>query len=88
MSNHTPGPWKVMIHPLTGPFVYCPENYIITGPVSQRSDGINADLIAAAPELFEALKWFMPFIESEEGDERQAEWVRKAREALAKAEGK
>lgn len=45
----------------------------------------DLQLIEAAPDLLEVLMWFMPFIESEQGDDRQAPWVKKARAALAKA---
>lgn len=37
-------------------------------------------------QLLAVLKHFMPFIESEEGDERQEPWVKKARAALVQAE--
>ena len=45
----------------------------------------NAVLIAAAPDLLEVLQHFMPFIDSEQDDERQAPWVKKAHAAIAKA---
>jgi hypothetical protein len=47
----------------------------------------NARLIAAAPDLLEALTYWMVFIESEQDDERQAPWVANARAAIAKATG-
>lgn len=55
MSKHTPGPWIVSAHEM-GTFVRCAGGYIISGPVNQRpGHEANAHLIAAAPDLLEAL---------------------------------
>jgi hypothetical protein len=45
------------------------------------------DAVDQRDALLEVLQWFMPFIESEQDDERQAPWVEKARAAIAKATG-
>ena len=92
--SHTPGPWKAddkgkaVFIPLRAH--HCEQLGIQVGFVSWEDDKeslANARLIAAAPDLLEVLQWFMPFIESEQDDERQAPWVEKARAAIAKAEG-
>ena len=56
MSEHTPGPWTFKPHEM-GTFVRCEKGYIISGPVNERpGHEANARLIAAAPDLLEALK--------------------------------
>jgi hypothetical protein len=49
----------------------------------------NARLIAAAPELFEALDWLVQILPDPEldNDELQRTWTKKARAAIAKATG-
>ena len=68
MSNHTPGPWKILtydwgdrfggVKPFTDPF----GKYAIKGkteePIIASVSGFaNARLIAAAPEMVEALEY-------------------------------
>lgn len=60
MTTHTPGPWKVADGPkgvhVTGPLRYNADKH---RPVAYIEDGdwhANAKLIAAAPQLLEALK--------------------------------
>lgn len=80
-TAHTPGPWAY-----DGP----PENIIVwSGPESRvcfmTSDGpaaANACLIAAAPELLEALKYARRFLR---GLDHDVEYVDAA---IAKAEGR
>jgi hypothetical protein len=61
MSKHTPGPWKVS-HEANGQWTIFAENYDVTSipddPDYGRpsEDPANARLIAAAPEMLEALK--------------------------------
>ena len=50
MSNHTPGPWKV-----NHGSVYTIDDKPITGSFATEREA-NARLIAAAPELLEALE--------------------------------
>lgn len=56
-TKHTPGPWDVDSH---GNIVQGPGRYKIAitsaTSIADRSDGADARLIAAAPELLEALK--------------------------------
>ena len=75
MDKYTPGPWKAY-------YVGCGD-WDLNGPVT-REDWV---LAAEAPELLEVLTHFMPFIESEQDDERQGPWVVKAHAAIAKATG-
>lgn len=88
MSAYTPGPWTwdepSNWHGLSAR-VYVPEPYGVVAKVPieawrPRSIGkANARLIAAAPELLEALK---------EAYEDTPGWVDKCKAAIAKAEGK
>jgi hypothetical protein len=102
-TKHTPAPWKAT--PVSG--VDC--SYEITGNggavalIYRRfEDEAHARLVAAAPELLEALKWFVANDETNEGDEPLIEhgnrswnelnayWIegkRAAVAAIAKAEG-
>ena len=98
MSKHTAGPWWID----TAEDVDLPnhvgisadEHGLLAQVVWRMEDDertpqceANARLIAAAPDLLEVLEWFMPFIESEQDDERQAPWVEKARATITKAKG-
>lgn len=74
MSQHTPGPWRLVDRPsregfsVNGPeYVICPDVCAIN--LEQRQ--ANAQLITAAPELLAALKALVPFMEmafAAEGD--------------------
>lgn len=91
--KHTPGPWHAVrqsedwIAVVHDKSIGC--GFIdVWGHVNPNYDlEANARLVAAAPELFEVLRYWMPFIDSEQDDERQAPWVEKARAILAKIEG-
>ena len=88
-GKHTPGPWHVDGPTLKGPA------YNIGGVNSHRTtEGrANALLIAAAPELLEALEAVKEWAtEAEEGDPYKARILKpqaweKVRKALAKAKG-
>lgn len=101
MSKHTPGPWMVDTNFRGEQFVQagnteygiqpfgscsCCGEYIHGDNQEERE--ANARLIAAAPELFEALKVFLEY--NDQGGplsfNTDAMWV-KARTAVAKAEG-
>jgi hypothetical protein len=85
MEKHTPGPWKVTQHDM-GAFIRCPADYIIAGPVdTRRGHEANARLIAAAPELLEALREFVEAFEGCYADGEPA--MIKAKAAIAKATG-
>lgn len=90
--KHTPGPWKIQIMDATT------NGHYVTLKITQRGDDFatdvvldacmtktNANLIAAAPDMAEALKAiiFHPGISLESGEAVEA--MDKAAAALAKA---
>ncbi|MNO35951.1 hypothetical protein D3C76_260090 [compost metagenome] len=88
MSKHTPGPWKVLRehdwHTGTkfGIVGVVPSNHTITEA--------NASLIAAAPDLLEALEWAMDRVGYHQRTGTNGSYcdqVDKARAAIAKAKG-
>lgn len=89
MSKHTSGPWKVS---RSGTTVLSESGRFIAdclGPNSQEQNEPNARLIAAAPELLEALKEAQQHINGGSGIKQGMEWKAmydKIRAAIAKAE--
>lgn len=92
MSKHTPGPWKVYVYqvafnldktPLYGVGADAKNSGSpIAGPLRNIAD---ARLIAAAPELLEALKRLVHA--SRDGDDSLAAAEDQADDVIAKAEG-
>ena len=85
MTQHTVGPWRVGYDGPSLPIVDSREGFIAF--VKQPNDGAaeaNANLIAAAPELLEALKSLLFFYTTEDDDEYG---VIEAKAAIARAEG-
>lgn len=97
MNKHTPGPWRMHRHhkPISNQWIFqvvTDEEYgeIVAGTCTnpQRPEDVreaDAHLIAAAPDLLEALENCVDLIElisPIEGDE-----IRRARAAIAKARG-
>ena len=100
-AKHTPGPWRLY----QGPLLYVEaDNHV--GPIAELRSRLdygrmhplvaetrdaNARLIAAAPELLEALKAMVALDEEHhqrcQGDEDVCREVRQARYAIAKAIG-
>ena len=88
MSAHTPGPWRAVGHAIYGPFT--PLGREAIGAVVCSTTTINrprhladARLIAAAPDLLEALKNAARIMETfDVGVDRDI------RAAIAKAEGR
>jgi hypothetical protein len=90
--KHTPGPWRAFNHSWEYTSILAPNfdhavarlDISHTTEEAQESDealmAANAHLIAAAPELLEALR---SMLEDDDHDEAK----RKARAALAKVEG-
>jgi len=79
MDNHTPGPWFVEAQNVhSGGRVICRTDWNIRDQV----DDANARLIAAAPELLEALEALM----AHEPDHSDTLWEN-ALAAIAKAKG-
>ena len=113
-SKHTPGPWDVIPQNGAGPMIaHCYDTgndinptglrlvcHVLERKASQEVDRANARLIAAAPELLEALKGLLAVfapggnIAASEGSadravaEADAEAVAAANAAIAKAEGR
>ena len=92
MSNYTPGPWaanpiaaRVDAFDPSGPTPIC-ELLWPTKLRSEAETGANARLIAAAPNLLEALREYVrDFGDNEDDDSRLM--ADKARAAIAKATG-
>jgi len=103
MSKHTPGPWQVLPEECDKPYIrirgtVLGGRYKIANVITPSYEGVhereavetraNARLIAAAPELLEALKAFVADWSDDTGMSSPSyESVRLAREAIAKAEG-
>ena len=86
MSNHTPGPWQVKYDELTEEWlVFWKRGYASVGGFNNT---YNAHLIAAAPELLEALNDLL-IASSPMAKEPQSisKAVKKALSAIAKAKG-
>ena len=95
MPEFTPGPWKAKSN--------CPEKKCTwmvfnkewsNWPIAAGIEENDAHLISAAPDMHEALKMAMPFMEFAKGravgpaDIDSEELLRQIKQALAKAEGK
>lgn len=99
MSKHTPGPWRQFEH--NGNVMVCAgpshlATVAIGGAMDESSDRANARLIAAAPELLDALRTILEYAECyDDAGPRAAGWqsaelradIEAARAAIAKAEG-
>jgi len=107
MSTHTPGPWHVDTagHPNADVRAACGRAVAFTWMVCcgtpktseqykarTEIDRANARLIAAAPEMLEALQGLfgadMESVMMGHGHHDQVEAIAKARAAIAKAEGR
>lgn len=94
-QTHTPGPWQIEAG-LTGLFICAPGTFK-TAPtrpviaetcnqsVSPDEETANARLIAAAPDLLDALNGLMLVIETTNPAWKAMRAVSKAAEAIAKA---
>jgi len=91
MSKHTPGPWALDAEAKHPWIVTCPVEGFpeLPGKVCEVGYLPNARLIAAAPEMLEALKAMLPENNTDEAQCRpDFETCEKARAAIAKAEGR
>lgn len=107
MSAHTPGPWSMFQfeflegeelevqrhrHPDWWEVISNPDKDYRCMCVSGHIGEANARLIAAAPDLLEALEFALPYIEDDAAvqgiDPDEDEATIKARAAIAKAKGK
>ena len=97
MSKHTPGPWRIVrargaskaaingaqIRTEAG-LQIASITHVADKPISQKE--ADAHLIAAAPEMYEALREFLDEFTTS-GPKRNAA-IEKCRAAIAKAEGR
>jgi hypothetical protein len=85
-AQHTPGPWKVREDYAGSMSVVSHDHFLArVGPPNTEQSAANARLIAAAPDLLEALR---EFVESFEGCYADGEPAMiKAQAAIAKATG-
>lgn len=81
--KHTPGPWKVVITPGGDTLIDTPRFRWSLGRLMSKAD---AHLIAAAPELLEALQRIIDYGGSLTGEDA-LEMVIIAKTAIAKAMG-
>jgi hypothetical protein len=88
MSNHTPGPWHRNIR-ANGkyPVIFAGRNHHVA-QACQQKDGeeteANISLIAAAPDLLEALQWAVDQFEDDLDPDHQAA-LAACHSAIAKA---
>lgn len=99
-EKHTPGPWEWdstvwsydpqqdapwLVSSEDSAF---PDTPVLKGEITCRSEA-DALLIAAAPELLNALQWLVDILPDPEldNDELQRVWTRKARAVIEKATG-
>lgn len=85
MSKHTPGPWAIRQEKEGWCRIYAPKDYYVGGEIAHYVSNANANLIAAAPELLEALQYLAnvcPAIDAQGEEAHQ-----RARAAIAKTTG-
>ena len=91
--NYTKGEWRVKGCSVDGedgyPIASTYPDTRLTSPESLRLKKANAHLIAAAPDMYEALKRLLKMVPEDCGGciKTETAWI-EAQEALAKAEGK
>ena len=87
MKTFTPGPWKVSTSAVYDQVNAADESLICFAAMKENSKA-NARLIAAAPELFEALERAVEIIQNEYPVDQHADYgVPSMITALAKAKG-
>ena len=91
MSKHTPGPWEIEGTPRSGWDIFSlgeERRYITSDPMRERAINYERDarLMAAAPDLLEALEKVVSFVDAGQGT-WTVEEQQKARAAIAKAKG-
>lgn len=88
MSKHTPGPWHQHIRMDGSSEVEAGRTFPVastTGCIGGTEGHANARLIAAAPELLEALQGTMRTMEMHHGKDCRCKECLSARAAIAKA---
>ena len=96
----TKGPWKIGAHCSTAVFDVTGRSIASAGGYQSNikpdqvftENEANAHLIAAAPDLYEALKHLVEYIDKEGPAAKEwkaiTEWCEKGEQAILKAEGK
>ena len=104
MSKHTPGPWRILPEECDKPYIrvrgtVLGARYKVANVITPSYEGVhereaeetraNARLIAAAPELLEALKLMVERFADSAGyfGDFKSDAVKNAEAAIAKAEG-
>ena len=89
MNKHTPGPWRIGTPPPNGEQTIGTQQGLMVA-VATTGAGTpteaNARLIAAAPDLLEALNALADYVDDRAGD-NECRPLENARAAIAKAEG-
>jgi hypothetical protein len=94
MTAHTPGPWVITPHPTPNVDVFGvgevmddkETQYALSHTICYQNAEANARLIAAAPELLEALVEIMEQVGGYVPDTDKSAWSR-ASQIIAKAKG-
>jgi hypothetical protein len=89
MSKHTSGPWVITHSPLNGYRVSDKTGWGVAVVLKDTNDEANARLIAAAPEMLEALEMADELIDQLviDNTDNYAEERAKIRAAIATAKG-
>jgi hypothetical protein len=89
-TRHTPGPWQWFNYPDGRKLLTATNRAVIHCPDTPMScEPADRDLIAAAPELLEALKTLTGAVDNLDGDPRAlVATMGQAWAAIAKAEGR
>ena len=96
MTRHTPGPWKIVPSGVGNPRIVGADGYAVAAcrpkystPDDYAIAAANAHLIAAAPDLLEALKRLLGFTQGGCADLQlqEQEIYDQARAAIKKATG-
>ena len=86
-GEYTPGPWVIEPCP-DGLDIYSPRGRIAMINLDEPEEGndltANARLIAATPDLLEALMWA---VDTADAEQYEACWYAAARAAITKARG-
>jgi len=89
VRTHTPGPWHIGMKP--GPMVYGPQGEQVADlradllPKDERL--ANSRLIVAAPDLLQACKVALAYLEADSDDEQEQEDYIQIRVAIVAAGG-
>lgn len=87
--SYTPGPWNYGEDQRGRKKVFAPDHREVVRAMSARPERVaNARLIAAAPELLEALKELLPEGWGDDDTMDHMPGVKRARYAIAKAESR